>query len=350
MRPRDRPPTPSRFPHALKDIFGQTLGREQRLTFKVGKAEPRLFGPDQIFVTLDPASKKPVFSVYAINYAKLPVKIYAVQPEDWKAFQTYMRNWQQTDQPSQMPGKLVFDETITLDIPDDTLSEVNIDLSPYLKNGFGHFIVIVQPPAGMFESQNDKWQRYSQTIHTWVQVTQIGVDAYTDYSDMIVWATDLKDGSPLAGVSIQPEKGGRTFTTGSDGTVRVAIPSGATYLVASRGADKAMLLHSPYIWDDTGWQPSSPSDSLRWYVFDDRKMYRPGEEVHIKGWLRQVGGQAERRCEPGRGRSHFGVVPAHRPAGQRHRQWAGGCQCPGRLRFCLHHPADGQPWLCPSFI
>jgi hypothetical protein len=276
---------------SLKDIFGQTLGREQRLTFKVGKAEPRLPGPDQIFVTLDPVSKKPVFSVYAINYAKFPVKIYAVQLEDWKAFQTYMRNWQQTDKPSQIPGKLVFDDTITLDIPDDTLSEVNIDLSPYLNNGYGHFIVNVQPPAGMFESQNDKWQRYSQTIHTWVQVTQIGVDAYTDYSDMIVWTTDLKDGSPLSGISIQVEKGGRTFTTGSDGTARVAIPSGATYLVASQGADKAMLLYSPYIWEDTGWQPSSPSDSLRWYTFDDRKMYRPGEEVHIKGWLRQLGGR-----------------------------------------------------------
>src|SRR5690606_22192720 len=32
-------------------------------------------------------------------------------------------------------------------------------------------------------------------------------------------------------------------------------------------------------------------DSLRWYVFDDRQMYRPGEEVHIKGWMRRVGGK-----------------------------------------------------------
>ncbi len=190
-----------------------------------------------------------------------------------------------------MPGKLVFDETITLDIPDDTLSEVAIDLTPYLKGGYGHFIVNVQPPAGMFESQEDKWQRYSQTIHAWVQVTQIGVDTYTDYSDMIVWTTDLKDGSPLADISIQPEKGGRTFATGADGTARISIPSGATYLVASKGADKAMLLHSPYIWEDYGWEPSYPSDSLRWYTFDDRKMYRPGEEVHLKGWLRQIGGR-----------------------------------------------------------
>ncbi|MBA3767962.1 MAG: hypothetical protein H0W99_13465, partial [Acidobacteria bacterium] len=39
-----------------------------------------------------------------------------------------------------------------------------------------------------------------------------------------------------------------------------------------------------------GWHKRETSDSLRWYVFDDRKMYRPGEEVHIKGWIRRVGG------------------------------------------------------------
>jgi uncharacterized protein YfaS (alpha-2-macroglobulin family) len=275
----------------LKDIFGQTLGRAEKLTFKVGKAEPQLFGTDQVFVTLDPAVEKPVFSVYTINYSKLAVKIYAVQPNDWIAYTKYLREWQQSDRAEQFPGTAVFDKTISLEFPDDTLSEVNIELAPYLENGFGHFVVIVEPPKGMFESENEKWQRYAQTIHAWVQITQIGVDAYTDYSDMIIWATDLKDGAPLAGVSIQPNNSSSKFSTSSDGTVRIAIPSGAIYLVASKGMDTAMLLHSPSIWEDSGWGPSSPSDSLRWYVFDDRKMYRPGEEVHIKGWMRRVGGK-----------------------------------------------------------
>jgi uncharacterized protein YfaS (alpha-2-macroglobulin family) len=275
----------------LQDVFGQTLGRDEQLTFKVGKAEPRVFGTDQVFITLDPAVKKPVFTVYAINYSKLDVRIYAVQPNDWDAFTKYLREWQQTDRIVQIPGALVFDKAISLEGPDDTLSEVNIELAPYLENSFGHFVVIVEPPKGMFESENDKWRRYAQTIHAWVQITQIGVDAYTDYSDMVVWATDLKDGAPLAGVSIQPNNSGSKFITGLDGMVRMAIPSGATYLVASQGMDTAMLLHSPYIWEDYGWGPSSPSDSMRWYVFDDRQMYRPGEEVHIKGWMRRVGGR-----------------------------------------------------------
>ena len=76
-----------------------------------------------------------------------------------------IREWQQTDRAVHVPGNLVFDKTISLELPDDTLSEVNIELAPYLENGFGHFVVIVEPPKGMFESENEKWQRYSQTIH-----------------------------------------------------------------------------------------------------------------------------------------------------------------------------------------
>ena len=274
----------------LKDAFGQKLGKDVPLTFKVGKAEPQLFASNEIFITLDPALKDPVFSFFAINYKKVAVKVYSVQPTDWEKFTKYYREWRQTDNTLKIPGTLVFDKTITLNIADDTLSEVNVELKPYLKNGFGQFIVKIEPPAGMFESEQQKWQRYSQTIQAWVQVTHIGIDAYTDYSDMIAWTTDLRDGAPLAGVSITPNVGSRTYTTGQDGTVRFAIPGGANYLVATKGADTAMLLHSPYAWDDSGWTANTPLDSLRWYVFDDRQMYRPGEEVHIKGWLRRIGG------------------------------------------------------------
>ena len=106
-----------------------------------------MFGTGQAFVTLDPAVKKPVFSVYAINYAKLAVKIYSVQPGDWAAFEKYLQDWQRTDRVVEIPGKLLFDKTLALDNPADTLSEVNIELSPYLKQGFGQFVA-GRPAAG----------------------------------------------------------------------------------------------------------------------------------------------------------------------------------------------------------
>ena len=54
-----------------------------------------------------------------------------------------------------------------------------------------------------------------------------------------------------------------------------------------------MLPQSIYAWGDSGWAQRSVQDELRWYVFDDRKMYRPSEEVHLKGWLRRIGGKQD---------------------------------------------------------
>jgi alpha-2-macroglobulin len=273
----------------LQDIFGQQLGDDTRLTFKVGKADPILVNSGQNFLTLDPTVSKKVFSVYAINYDKLHLKVYAVQPEDWTQFREYLRNWQQSDVPSRVPGRLMEDRDYALDLPENALSQVDINLSQYMNGDFGHFVMIIEPPTKVFESEEDKWRRFSQTIITWVQITQIGLDAYNDHSEMVAWATDLKDGSPLDEVRIQPNNGNAALLSGHDGVVRFDIPSGATYLVASKGADQAILPQSTYYWSDGGWSTSTPSDTLRWYVFDDRKMYRPGEEVHIKGWLRRIG-------------------------------------------------------------
>jgi len=273
----------------IQDVFGQKLGEDATLTFKVGSAESVLVGPQQTLVTLDPLAAKPVFSVYAINYSSLHVKIYAVQPSDWPAFKQYIRDWQRTDVPVKMPGKLVSDKSVNLNLPADTLTQVDIGLNEFMDGKFGQFVVTIEPPKGWFESDNDKWRRFSQTVNAWVQVTQIGLDAFSDQSQMLAWTTDLKNGAPLSGVTVQPEKGGPDITTGADGTARFDIPSGATYLVAHLGADQALLPRSPQAWGDDAWVSGSSSDFLRWYVFDDRQMYKPGEEVHIKGWLRRIG-------------------------------------------------------------
>ncbi|MCE9645321.1 MAG: hypothetical protein K8S20_04920 [Chloroflexi bacterium] len=274
----------------IQDAFGQQLGRDARLTFKVGKAQPVLINPGQIFQTLDPTSAKAIYSVYAVNYKKLHLKIYAVKPADWPAYKTYLGNWQNTDVPLRMPGILVTDKDLNLDLPNDTLTQVDINLNQFMSGAFGHFVVIVEPPAGMFETENEKWQRFSQTIITWVQVTRIGLDAYNDQDQMVAWVTDLTDGSPLSGVNIQANNGSVSSLSNTEGVARFNLPNGASYLIARSGADEAILPHSTYYWGDDVWAANRPADSLRWYVFDDRQMYRPGEEVHVKGWLRRIGG------------------------------------------------------------
>ncbi len=269
----------------IKDVFGQELGRDSALTFRIGSAEPVLSGPGQNFVTLDPASRAPVFSVYAINHNSVDVKIYAVEPQDWDAFKVYLRDWTRENPPA-IPGRRLLEQSRNLNLPEDTLTQVDIDLSTYTSNGSGQFIVIVSPPKAFIELENSRWRRQSQTVIAWVQVTQIGLDVFLDNQTMVAWANDLKTGAPLAGVTLQASNG-QSYTTGADGTARFDIPAGATYLAARKDSDTAILPRSTY-WGGDGWQRFGLNDSLRWFVFDDRAMYRPGEEVHLKGWIRRI--------------------------------------------------------------
>lgn len=269
----------------IQDIFGQTLGRDEQVRFKVGSAEPFLVGPDQRFITLDPSDGTPSISYYVMNYKKLDVQIYAVQPDDWVQYLQYLNEYQWTDEPIELPGKLLVDETRNVDTKNNVLTEINLDLSEYMDGDFGHFIVMVRPHKGLFQED-----RYWETNHVWAQVTQIGVDVFIDHNEMMVWTTALADGSPIANVEVRSNADAKLGISGEDGIAKFEMPAGSiVYLTAQVGDDVAMLTRSTYYWDESGWHRYSVADDLRWFVYDDRAMYRPGEEVHIKGFVRQIG-------------------------------------------------------------
>ncbi len=276
---------------AISDQFGQTLGESQAVTFTVGSAPEMMTAPGGNFVVLDPYGK-PTYSVFTVNYGQLNVQVYAVRPEDWPAFQTYLQESYRTDAPPTPPGRLVLSQAIPIKAQPDELAETPIDLSSVLENGFGQFVVVIKPQPGLFATLFRFLQpRPQPVVNAWVQVTRIGLDAFVDAEEMLAWATDLRDGRPLAGVQLSLLPDGPTALTDEDGTAILSLPArGAGILVARQGADVAILPENTYWWGGGGWQRRPVQDELQWYVFDDRQMYRPGEEVHAKGWIRRIGG------------------------------------------------------------
>lgn len=268
-----------RLAETLPDRFGQTLGDEESVTFRVGSARPFLSGNRMPLITVDPSLDQPTYTVYSMNMDRLEVTMYAVEPSDWPNYLTYMDNLYREDRPTP-PGRELYNETITLDSEEDILTETSIDLRPALEGSeHGHIIITVQPTG---RDADDYF------LQNWVQITDIGLDLFVDNAEMFAWATDLATGTPLENVTISALPTDRTFTTSADGTVRFPIPAGGvTSLVATQGDDTALLPNNPY-WRDGRWESYERFDWLQWFVFDDRQLYRPGEEVHIKGWLRYV--------------------------------------------------------------
>ncbi|MGB3714436.1 MAG: alpha-2-macroglobulin family protein [Candidatus Promineifilaceae bacterium] len=273
---------------SIRDIFGQSMGDDETVRFRVGSAPPALAGPDKILVTLDPSSDKQAFTVYSINYDELRVRAFAVEPSDWPEYKEFLREYYRTEDPPEPPGLEIYDETIDLEIKPDVLTETAIDLEDILDSDLGHALIIVEPPRGRGSKDIGRYQ----DVIAWVQSTKIGLDAFTDHSEMVVWATSLEDGAPLYGVDIEPEPGNASFQTGENGLARFNLPdTGVSLLVARKDGDMAILPSSTFYWGDDVWSSRPVLDDLRWYIFDDRQMYRPGEEVHVKGWMRRVGGK-----------------------------------------------------------
>jgi hypothetical protein len=282
---------------SLTDQFGQKLGKAQTLTFNVGSASPTIWAPGGNFITLDPYAR-PTYSVFTVNYGRLKVRAFAVQPEDWAAFKTYLQNYYRTTPPPTPPGREVLSQVVPIQGKADELTETQIDLAPALSNGLGHLVLIVEPERMGLAALLPSRER-PPVIQVWVQATHIGLDAFVDHGQMVAWANSLADGAPLADVRLKLWPTGETATTDRAGVATLPLPEAgsAALLVATRGTDTAFLPATTWIWGD-GWERRHLADSLRWHVFDDRALYRPGDEVHVKGWIRRLTGGPTGDVEP----------------------------------------------------
>jgi hypothetical protein len=269
----------------IVDEFGQTLGKDTTLTFSVGDPVPTFYGP-QGMVVVDPGAKKPTLDFFTANYEQLKVRLYQVQPSDYDAFGLYMRNRWNHDNPPRVPGKKVFDRLIETTRGTNQLVETSVDLTPALNGGLGHVIALVEPYP---------WtERYEPpTMIAWVQVTRLGIDATVDSDNLVAFATELATGKPASAVDLEIRPFGIKGKTDEQGMATLALGTrsikGAHYLVARRGNDVAFVSDDGGWWNEYGsWVKQSPGKALAWYVIDDRKLYKPGEEVSLKGWLRLI--------------------------------------------------------------
>ncbi len=270
----------------IVDEYGQTLGKDQEFDWNVTEAYPAFFGPQGV-VVLDPAAKSPSIDMFTVNYDLLKYKLYKVTPAEFPAFGDYMRNLWNKDKPPTMPGSKVFDGSVPTTQGKDRLVETKVDLSKALgAGGVGHVIAVIEPSP--WKEKYDPPRMY-----IWVQATKLGIDASVDNELLLAFATELQTGKPAAGVDVRLARGGVSAKSDSQGLATLQLPAGGgrgtEMLIVKRGNDEAFVTESNGWWNDyNSWVKQAPSRSLTAYVVDDRKLYKPGEEVSIKGWLRLV--------------------------------------------------------------
>ncbi len=272
----------------LRDIYGQQPAKAVQTSVTTGEgqpASPTLFVPGPELRVLDPQAA-PSLAFYTVNLDRVRLRVQRVQPEDHAAYRAWRNQrawWDGRQAMSEPPGVRLVDRQLPIAAEPDRLVETVVDLAPHLGEGPGHLLVWLE------YKDSDRGRQQSAV---WAQRTSLGLAAWADAATMVGWVNELSTGAPISGASLTLEPTGPRLETDAQGLARGALPasgSGPQVLIARRGEDSALLALDGGYRDDASWLRQEPSDSLSWFVFDDRKMYKPGEEVRIKGWLRRVG-------------------------------------------------------------
>ncbi|MFW5966994.1 MAG: Ig-like domain-containing protein, partial [Persicimonas sp.] len=266
----------------LRDKVGQTLGEDDQLGFHTGAAPSVLRSDARRMSILDPESDRR-FAVQSVNVERIEVRAWRVAPEDWSSYVDYI-DFNQSNSQVDPPGELVIDEVLDVENASDELVTTQIDLAEALNDeGHGHLILNVVP-----KEEIDDSSRRPNEVLTWVQSTDLAVDAFASGDETIAWVSELADGRPVDGARVTHH--GVDGETDADGIATLSTSVQETdeedpLLVAQRGDDSAMLT------GHGGWTPAEERTVERqklWHVFDDRRVYQPGETAHFKGWVRDA--------------------------------------------------------------
>ncbi len=257
----------------LLDHYGQKLGEAQTFNVQVGSAEPSFSAPNARLLTLDPAGR-PEITVEVTNQPILRVRAWKTVPRDWDAYAKCLQT--EDENVEEFAGKPMLDEQVRTHCQQDQPKEVTIDLTSAFPQGLGQAIVIIEPP------------NHQNQFMSWVQSTRIGLDAFADGRQIIAWVSHLDSGAAWPGAPIELLGSRRHAESGADGLAVLQPETTGTLLVAHQGEDVAILPREFNGWNSGAWIPDRGKNEMLWHVVDDRHLYRPGETVSIKGWLRRL--------------------------------------------------------------
>jgi uncharacterized protein YfaS (alpha-2-macroglobulin family) len=272
------------FDAELTDVFGQTLGTDRTVSFDVGSSPPALRGLDRQWITTDPNAERPTVTVTSINHDDVRVRAWSVSPANLTEFREYLeRYWSDDRAEPPEAWNEVLDETVAIDAEPDRWVETAIDLEDAFELAGSQLVVRIDPTLELTQDDEDYW-RNRPTI-AWVQRTTLGIDAFLDGEHLVIWTTDLRTGEPVERVPVELIGDGRVAPTDSEGLAELELGEAPVLGLWANAGDRTAFLVPD--WSE-GWQRWERSDEARWYVFDDRGIYRPGETARIAGWVRNL--------------------------------------------------------------
>jgi uncharacterized protein YfaS (alpha-2-macroglobulin family) len=140
----------------------------------------------------------------------------------------------------------------------------------------------------------------TQPATNWILVSNMGLTAYTGTDGMAVAARSLADAKPLAGVALRLYARNNTAlgtaTSDADGIARFAAGllhgngGDEAYVITADGAEGDFnfleIGRGAFDLSDRGVSGRDPPGPVDAYLYTDRGIYRPGENIHLTALVR----------------------------------------------------------------
>ncbi|CAF0948791.1 unnamed protein product [Didymodactylos carnosus] len=286
----------------LKDIYSQKLERnnsDDSIQFHVHDSPPligHISGATGMIVMDPGVLDDPFYPFMVYNYSELIIQINRVKPEHYQQFlpcfnlQYFV--YENQEWGNKLPGEELFNEIIQTNCKRYEPKEIKVSLKAYLnkKSNSGQLIILIQPTKKSWdECQRGDW-RYRQIISAWLQCTRLAVDVFlSPGTDLIltVWVTELMTGTPVNQATVSAfDKKQETNQQGLC-TIRKfnTQDNEGGILVVEKDEDTCMVVDI--------YSNKSDLNAYVWHVFNDRDLYKPNEEVHIKGYVRLLKVESE---------------------------------------------------------
>jgi hypothetical protein len=297
----------------FEDAFLQKADIATDFTTSAAESQyTRFYNMQKAYNVTPPGKTKLTYAVENLEYVNL--HICKLPPEDF--LKTVINQPDRFDPPSSSECDSAKTDIISLPKRYWVNNYFQMDIAKYFPDTIGHYIVTFSNPKYR-EEEGEKRSLYDRT---YVSVTRLAVgekklqwnDDYY-YSDREQWEgrkiskTPINPGQNLYWVSrfntFQPMAGAVIFTytqekkynsegksnapillsssivTGSDGIAKGNVTQNVAGVVVKYGQDSAII--TP--WADTLLYTQSAQNAGKTYLYTDRPIYRPGQEVFFKG-------------------------------------------------------------------
>ncbi|MDB5259521.1 MAG: hypothetical protein JWO73_729 [Candidatus Taylorbacteria bacterium] len=277
----------------VKDIFGQSAqGAFDFVTRQVTSRDYLLRSYQDGEVVTVPAKTKLTFAVSYLP--EVTATVCKLSPYDLYR----LRNGENRN-PKELCSQAV-QKTIALKNDESGLKEFSVDIKDYFPQAVGNYAVLLSSPL-ITENSDYSWKYFDTTYVsvTNLIVTEKRIDPLdnNNYDSIrltgeqigklqnLYWVIDAATQKPVSGASVSLFKNGaavETATTDDKGLAFLTPVAGTEMAVASYGADAAVI--SGY---STKLNYADNAVNIKkMYIYSDKPIYRPGQEVDLKGLYR----------------------------------------------------------------